>query len=291
MVALGLVAIGCSKHEKEDTRESAAEKFSPSASIVEVYERGQIAWSVDAQGQVLARVLDDAGANGSRKASGTIEWNEGDVVRSAKLAYDDHVEALVATGPVPADDLNELRYTVVYEGEPVNGSLHVPRDGTAALQAEAKASASIDVTGAVAPHGGVVQVVGEDRVEIVADDDSDEVRVYVLDASWKPTPIGDRKITIAVGGAAPRVVVLVAADGYFVGHWKLVGQPRVTILIKRPGGAHVAIVGFHAGGKLHVAHGPKFKVKGPSWKGGPPAMVKIDVKEHGPKGKVKIKFK
>lgn len=299
VLSLAFAVAGCGKKKEETTGEekaAPAATAAASSSIVEVYERGQIAWNVDTNGQLLARVQDDSGTNTSKKASGTIEWNEGETVRSAKLSFDEKAEALVAQGPVPKDDLTEIRYSLVYDGEPVIGSLHVPQAGTAALSAEAEAAAKIDVSAAVPPHGGVIQVVGEDRVEIVADDDSDEVRVYVLDASWKPIVVGDRKITIAIGGAKPQVVVLTAGEGgaYFVGHWTIVGEPpRLTVMIKRPGATHVAIVGFHPGAKLHVAGGPKVKVKvkGVAW--GPKADVKVVgaapaaiVKVNGPKVKV-----
>jgi hypothetical protein len=109
---------------------------------------------------LLARVQDGVGADTTRKASGTIEWTDGDAVKTAKLSFDEQSNALVAQGPVPKDDLNEIRYALVYEGEPVSGSLHVPRAGTAALHVEAEAAAKVDVASAVAPHGGVLQIVG-----------------------------------------------------------------------------------------------------------------------------------
>jgi hypothetical protein len=121
--------------------------------------------------------------------------------------------------------------------------------------------------------------------------------VYLLDASWKPIVVGDRKITLAIGGAKPQVIVLVPGESsaYLVGHWRVVGQPpRVTVMIKRPGVTHVAIVGWHPGAKIVMVGGPrvKVKVKGVHWNGsgGPPTMVKIDVKEHA-KGKGKFKMK
>lgn len=312
IVALALCAPGCSKKNDKETaeegRESSFEKAA-SASLVEQFERGSVAWNVSANGQVLARVQDDGGKDITKDVKGTIAWSEGDDTRTAPLEWDSKHEALVAKGPALQTDLTEIRYTLISEGEPVAGALHVPSDGSAAISADANASAKISVEGAVAPHGGVTQVVGEDRLEIVADDDSDEVRVYLLDPTWKPVAVGSAKITIAIGGPKPEVVVLTPSpDGvFFVGHWHVVGEPpRLTVCVKRPGRVRVAIVGWHPGVKLHVGGGPKVKVKvksavvfGPNVNvkvngggpkvmvkgGGGPAMVKVN-----PKGKVKVKF-
>lgn len=306
--SLSFPLAGCGK-KKESARESAAEEgHVASSSLVEVFERGSIAWNVDENGKVLAFVHDESGGDASKKAKGTIEWTEEGQTRSAKLEFDAKADALVAAGPPPKDDLNEIRYALVYEDEPVKGTLHLPRAGTAAITAEAEASAKIDVSAAVPPHGGVVQVVGEDRVEIVADDDTDEVRVYLLDASWQPVVVVDRTITIAVGGASPEVIVLTSAEGgaYFVGHWHVVGQPpRVTVMVKHAGKSHVAIVGWRPGVKLAVDGGPKVKVKVKAVAWGPgvhvktgPAMVKVKAGKGGPSmvkvnpnGKVKVKIK
>lgn len=303
MLALSL---GCGKNKDEGSRgevpSEKSEKSAAAASLVEVFERGSVAWNVDASGQVLARVQHTDDGDISKDSKGTIEWTEAGEVKSAALKYDSDKAALVAQGPALQADLTEIRYTLVTQGEPVSGALHVPADGSGAIVADTKASAKVSVEGVAAPHGGVIQVVGEDRMEIVADDDSDEVRVYLYDASWKPVVFVDHKITIAVGGAKPEVIVLAPGPGslYFVGAWHVVGEPsRVTICVKRAGKSHVAIVGYRPGVKLVVAGGPKVKVKvkgvgwGPSVKvkgsGGP--VVKIDIKEHGPKGKLKVKFK
>ncbi len=308
-LSLCAASIGCSKKDKQsdEGREGSLEKAA-SASFVEQFERGSVAWNVNANGQVLARIQDDGGKDISKDVQGTISWSEGNDTRTAPLEWDTKQEALVAKGPALQADLTEIRYTLISEGEPVAGALHVPAEGTAELNADAEASAKISVEGAVPPHGGVIQVVGDDRLEIVADDDSDEVRVYLLDATWKPVVVGSAKITIAVGGAAPEVIVLTPApDGvFFVGHWHVVGDPpRLTLCVKRPGRVRVAIVGWHPGVKIHVGGGPKVKVKvkggvvfggpkidvkggGPKVMvkgGGGPAMVKVN-----PKGKVKIKF-
>jgi hypothetical protein len=134
-----------------------------------------------------------------------------------------------------------------------------------------------------------VQVVGDDRVEIVADKDSDEIRVYVLDAGGKPVAPGDRKITLAVNGDSNEVVVLTpSSDGvYLVGNWKTKTDPsRITVSVRRGSTVHVAIVGWHPGAKLMVVGGPKWNVhvKDKGWKKVEIKHDKKDDDDHGPHG-------
>jgi hypothetical protein len=138
-----------------------------------------------------------------------------------------------------------------------------------------------------------VQVVGEDHLEVVADDDAGEVHVYLLDAEGKAIDIGDRKVTIALVADAPQVLTLTAHEGgYLAGTWKGASDPtRVTIVVRRAGKAKVAVVGWKPGVKLVVAGGPKVKIKAKGLlvaaeakakndgKGGGPTAVKVDVKE------------
>lgn len=255
LVLVGMVAalwLGCAKNENGEKR---AEEGSESAALVETFDRGSIAWNVSADGQVVAHVTDEGGKDVSKTTKGSIEWTEGSDVKRADLVWNDKASALVAQGPAPKGELTEIRYVLEPQGAPVHGVLDVPEGGLASLRADGEAAAKIDVSGVTAPHGGVVQVVGDQRVEIVADADSDEVRVYVLDTSFKPTVAVDAKITIAVGGASPEVIVLTAADGgaHFVGHWHVTGEPpRLTISVRRAGKAHVAVVGWKPGAKLIV---------------------------------------
>lgn len=298
---VAVLAVGCKKKSSDpSTKESSSQ--GAGASMVELFERGSVAWNVESSGQVLAHIHHNDDGDITEKSKGTIEWTENGETKSAALKFDSDRQALVAQGPALEADLTEIRYTLVTNDEPVSGALHVPAEGSESLMASVNASAKVSVEGVAAPHGGVVQVVGEERIEIVGDDDSDEVRVYVYDASWKPIVVGGRKITVAIGGSKPEVVVLAPGPDlyYCVGTWHVVGEPpRVTVVIKNGGKTHVAIVGYKPGIKMKVAGGPKVHVKvkgkgfGPGVKvnGGGPAMVKIDIKDKGPKGKVKIKFK
>ncbi len=302
-LALGALVslVACGKKESRAGGDESAASASLGG-LVETHAQGSILWDIDAEGVVRADLRDLDDAHVSKNAKGTIEWKENDEPKRAKLEYDADAKVLLAHGPAPTAEITELRYVVVQGDAPVQGTLHVPAGGTASLaaQGDVKASPTLEGTG---PHGGLVQVVGGDRVEIVADDDSDEVRVYVLDAEGKAIVAGDRKITIAVVAETPRVIVFAPAPGglYFVANAKIVADPtRVTIVVRRGGKVRVAIVGWKPGAKLVVAGGPKVKLKAKGNGGkvdvkikdgpGAPAMIKVDIKDHGNK-KVKIKIK
>src|SRR5258708_831474 len=77
-------------------------------------------------------------------------------------------------------------------------TLHLPPGGTAELVAGAKAAAQVNVDAKAGPHGGVIQVVGNERFEVVANESTGEARVYLLDPDLKVVAIGDRKITLGV---------------------------------------------------------------------------------------------
>jgi hypothetical protein len=285
---------GCSKSG------DGANAIGAESALVEVLENGTVAWRVGADGKIVAEVTDKEGKPASKDASGTVTWkSESGEPGSAKLAYDADAKALVGAGPAPKADFTELKYDITAKPGALTGVLQVPVGGTAALVADAKAAEkeklAADATG---PNGGVVQVVGDDRVEILADDESDEVRVYVLDANGKAASVGSRKITLAVNADADEVIVLTpSADGLFLtGHWKAKSDPsRITVVVHKDGQPRVAIVGWKPGTKLLVAGGPKVKVKkhGLGWgAGGKPAELRG--KEGAgvtPNGVVKIDFK
>ncbi|AKU93582.1 hypothetical protein AKJ09_00246 [Labilithrix luteola] len=248
--------------------------------MVEVLANGMIAWRVGADGKIVAEVEDKDGKPISKDAQGTVTWKtDSGEPASAKLAYDDGTKALVATGPAPKADITELKYEITGKSGPLTGVLQVPVGGTSALVSNAKAStdAGSDAPG---PNGGIVQVVGNDRIEIVADDESDEVRVYVLDAQGKVTPAGSRKITLGVDADSPEVIVLVpSSDGqYLTGKWKAKTDPsRITVVVHQGSETRVALVGWKPGTKLVVLGGPRWKVKkhGLGWgHGGKPVELR-----------------
>lgn len=257
----------CSSEQSTPQQTTGAE-----GSVVQEHEGGSIEWSIGADGKVAARVADAAGkAVPKDKLSGTLAWKATAVAEAKAIAldYDAKAGALVAAAPKLEADVTEVGYTVTVDGKPWSGTLHLPPGGTAELSAGAKASAeaSAGVEGKVGPHGGVVQVVGDDRYEIVSDEASGEVRVYVLGPDLKVVAVGDRTVTLGVIGEASEVVALAAsADGKFlVGKWSVKGDPvRITLVVRAGGKVTVAVVGHKPGASVHFAanaKAPKVKVR------------------------------
>jgi hypothetical protein len=252
-------SFGCKKDKDSNGRGSEVTKAA-SASLVEKFDGGSVAWNVSAQGEVLAHVKDQAGDDISKSVKGNIEWTAGGKVQTAPLAWDAKAEALVAVGPPLQQDLTEIRYTFVADTQPIVGVLHVPANGTSIIAVDAAAAAKVELKAQVGPHGGPIQIVGEDRIEIVAEPTTNYVRVYVLDASLQPVVIGKRRITIAVGGPQPEVIVLTPGPqaAFFTGSWHVVAEPpRLTVAVHDPiVGLHVGVVGMLPGVPLLVGGGP-----------------------------------
>jgi hypothetical protein len=147
---------------------------------------------------------------------------------------------------------------VSVQGKPLSGTLFLPRGGTAELTGSAKTTPVVVVPeGKKGPHGGPIQVVGKDRFEIVASHKG-EVRVYLLDADLQPVAVGTRTIQLGVEGSSPEVVILSPAPSglYFVGHWKVHGEPARITLEERDGDqVHVVVVGHRPGATFIVATG------------------------------------
>jgi hypothetical protein len=317
-------AFGCKATDEPEPRSAVAlVAETPRDALIETFENGTVAWSIGGDGRVTAIVRDRDGLPIAEGTKGAISWTEGDQIRRADLTWNAESGAFVAAGPLPTAELTEIRYELHAAGTPVAGALHVPAGGTEAFLATANVEARAQIELPKAPHGGVVQVVGEDLIEIVADDATGELRVYVLDLDGQVVAPGDRAIMIAVGGNAPEIVVLAPSSDalFFVGRLRIaVEPPRLTVVVRRAASARVAIVGWRPGVKLVAAGGPRIKirVKGTGW-GAPnvaghvagngkakakidvkakgPAFVKVDVKEKGGSAKasagakVKIKLK
>lgn len=289
---LGGCALGCSK--AADTNDVMI----TDSALIEVLGNATVAWRVGADGKTAAQITDKDGKPVTKDARGTIAWKtDSGEAASAKLSYDADAKALVAAGPPPRADITELKYEIAVKDGAITGALHVPVGGTAAIVSGAKASEKI-ATDATGPNGGVVQVVGDDRIEIVADDESDEVRVYVLDAGGKAIVAGERKITLGIDADGTEIIVLTPSpDGlYLTGKWKAKVDPsRITLVVRKGGEARVAIVGWKPGAKLVVSGGPRLKVKkhGLGWGAGgkpvelrgregagitPSGVIKVDLK-------------
>lgn len=322
LIALGpwaMVAGGCKGGAEAD---ASADVAIAEDALVEDHEAGTIAWTVAADGSVKARVGDAEGKQIKKNISGTLAWKSPAAdakaeVKTVPLAVDASTGLLIAAGPKLEADLTEVGYTLSVSGKPWSGTLHLPAGGTAELVASAKASAeaSAALEGKVGPHGGTIQIVGDDRFEIVADG-AGEVRVYLLGPDLKAIAIGERKVTLAVNveANAPEVVVLLPQPGglYVKGKLKANVDPiRITLGVNVNGKARVALVGVKPGARLAVgAKAPRIKlqIKGafdaPDVDANLAANVKADAKANanlnvgapnvkiaGPDVKVNAKFK
>ncbi|WP_437715354.1 hypothetical protein WMF45_02425 [Sorangium sp. So ce448] len=290
VLALLLIAAAaaCGKSEQpaeanatvEVTATATTESAIGEGAYVEEHESGKAAFNVAADGNVKAAVTGPDGKPIREDVSGTLVWKDASGEKTVPLTLDAKTGLLVAAGPKLEADLTEIGYTLSVAGKPWNGTLHVPAGGTAELFANAKASAALGLPeGKLGPHGGRIEIVGDDRLELLVDEVTGEVRVYVLDADLKPIDIGERKITLGVVAEAPQVVVLapavatadvaataaagVAAGAYLTGKLALAADPlKLTIAVRNAGRSAVALCGYRAGAAFAVhARAPRVKVR------------------------------
>jgi hypothetical protein len=255
VAAVGLPA--CSKKDDAAKPEITAESAAAEEAITEQHEPASVSWVVAPEGKLKARFKAPDGAALGTSVTGTvtvkpIQANAKPV--TAKLVYD--TEAGIHTADIPAldADLTEVSYDVSVKGAPIKGALHVPRGGTRELVATAKVSAEVKLPeGKKGPNGGVVQVVGDDVIEVVADVKTGETRVYVLDDDFKPIPVGKRKVKIAVVASAPETVELAAEPQglYFTGKLAVVktNPHKLTVVLhgERSPQPIVVLCGYHPG--------------------------------------------
>lgn len=225
---------------------AAAAIVSTNDVITEELDLGTIAWTIGEDGAVKAVPSPTGGAKVAL-LSGQLTW-KGDETRRVPMESKDG--ALVASAPKPGPGLTEVEYALLVDGQPWKGTLHVPEGGTRALVAGGEVAAKDTRPSGKGPHGGVVQIVGEDRIEIVADKGSGQARVYVLGEGDKPVEVGDREVRLAIVAERPEVVVLAPGPGrlYFVGTLTTRAAPvKVTIEVRTRGRTHVCLVGYRPG--------------------------------------------
>ncbi|WP_437968381.1 hypothetical protein WMF04_03400 [Sorangium sp. So ce260] len=276
--ALLLIAAACGKDEQPAEANATVEVTATAESAigegayVEEHESGKAAFNVAADGNVKAAVTGPDGKPIREDVSGTLLWKDASGEKTLPLTFDSKAGVLVAAGPKLEADLTEIGYTLNVAGKPWSGTLHVPAGGTAELYANAKGSADLGLPeGKLGPHGGRIEIVGDDRLELLVDEVTGEVRVYVLDADLKPIDLGERKVTLGVVAEAPQVVVLapvaatagVAAGAYLTGKLALAADPlKVTIAMRNAGRSAVALCGYRAGAAFAVhARAPRVKVR------------------------------
>jgi hypothetical protein len=283
LLAVFAAPVGC-KH--------SAPTLGPDALFVKVDDT-TLGWSVDPDDHVRVALAASSAPEGTplsplpKEATGTLVYKSPDgTSKTVPMTVQDGM--LVASGPPLTADLNEVNYTIIpgapvpgahaalgvpgahlaLDGLPpprqqISGTLYIPPGGTAPLVADAKATVGTGSGVAVAvgktgPHGGVVQVVGGDPVEIVSTKDG-TVRAYILSSDLaQPVVVGDRKVTLGVVAERPETVVLVPDPSlhYFVGHWHVHGNPLgITVHVNAGGHPHVAIVGYRPGAVVVVGVG------------------------------------
>jgi hypothetical protein len=280
---------------------------SPDA-IAERGPHGTSTWIIQPDGAVSATLKTADGAPVTQPVNGEIVFATPSGPKPVPVQYDPKAGVLTAQGPKLEADVTPVSYTLSISGTPWDGSIDVPRGGTQDLVATGKIQGSL-APSTVGPNGGIVQTVGPDRIELVANKHTGDVRAYVLDADNHPVDPGDRKITVAIQGE-PEVLVLAPEPSahFFVGHLRTRVNPAyLTVAVSVRGTTHAGLVGWSPGAvvvvgpeapRLHllvvdawpgevvellgphgmfhggvVVGGPELVVEGPSVVVGPPAVV------------------
>jgi len=222
----------CSK--KSDSSEISAENMSADDAITEQYEPATVTWVVAPDGKVRARIKSPDGEP-VENATGMVTVQQGGTPVKAKLVFDAKTGLYAADIPKLQSDLTEVSYELDVKGKPVKGAMHLPKGGTRELVATAKVSAEVKIPeGQKGPNGGILQVAGEDLLEIVADQKTGETRVYVLDDDLKPLPVGTRKVKIGVVAGSPETVELTPEPKamFFTGKLTVKANPtKLTVVV------------------------------------------------------------
>jgi hypothetical protein len=248
-IALATLSCSC---RRELT--AAAIEQAPDA-IAERSPSGTSTWIVRPDGSVSATLKTADGKPVAQPVTGQLAFATPDGPPTlVPVQYNPTSGVLTAAGPKLEADITPVNYTLSVGGAPWTGSMDVPKGGTKDLVETGRLQASF-APGSVGPNGGVVQVVGPDRVELVANKHTGDVRAYVLDADNHPVDPGDRKITVAIRGEHPQILVLVPEpQGHFViGHLHTRVDPAfVTVAVTARGGTHACLVGWTAGSVVVV---------------------------------------
>jgi hypothetical protein len=258
-LAAPLAVTGCGSKEApaaEVTAENIAD--ANQATVAEKHDNGEVVWSVAPDGQVKALVKAPDGKPVDKNVTGTLTVKaagEKDAVPvTVPLTPDPKTGLMVAVVPKLEADITEVKYDLKADGKPIKGALHVPPGGTSELVLNAKASADAKLPeGKKGPNGGVIQVVGDDTIEVVADKGSSKVRVYFLDADLKPVKVVPEKtVTVAiVTESGPDTVILAPDPGglYFTGKLNVVNvhPVKLSVGVKHKGVSKVVLVGYNPG--------------------------------------------
>jgi hypothetical protein len=260
MRRIGILPIGCSIALaslicscRKDITAEAIEK-SPDA-IAQQGPSGTSAWIIQPDGAVKATLETPDGKRVAQPVTGQIAFAPPNgAPTSVPVQYDPKTGVLTATGPKLDADITPVSYTLTVGATPWNGSIDIPKGGTHDLVDTGRLQASI-APSTVGPNGGVVRVVGPDRIELVASKHSGDVRGYVLDEDNHPVDPGDRKITVAIEGERPELLVLAPEPHahFVVGHLRArVDPPYLTVAVNVRGTSHACLVGWMPGSVVVV---------------------------------------
>lgn len=178
LAILAMAVNGCNRN-KGDQATADPQAMDPSAALVEERDEGKLEWIVTADGQVRVKVTVNDGSAPALTGSLLLDG------QSYPMTADG--ASLGASIPKLGADLTTIAYSLKVGEATWDGALHVPQGGTRELVA---APAVTIPEGAKGPHGGVLDVVGDQRVEMVVDPKTNEVRVYLLDDKLQPIPVG-----------------------------------------------------------------------------------------------------
>jgi hypothetical protein len=228
----------CSKKTAADGTEITEESAAAEGTLTEQHPAATVTWLVTPDGQVKARVKAPDGTPIEKGVTGTVTAKAIKKVErpvTVKLEPDTKPGLYIATLPKLEADLTDVSYELAVDGKPVTGTLQLPRGGTQQLVTSAKASADVKLPAdKKGPNGGIVQVAGDDVIEIVADKSTGQVRVYVLDDDFKPVVVGKRKIKLGfVAGSTELIELQTEPKGlYFTGKLSAKSDPvKLTVVL------------------------------------------------------------
>jgi hypothetical protein len=239
---------------------SACKRSAPIAemkdALTEQNEDGSVSWEMGGDGRIRALVRSPSGEILKSNGTGAVTIKGEDGTQTVTLKQDPDTGLLVGQAAKLKGELTEVDYALNVGAKDWKGVLYVPEGGTAELDEGAKAASKVTVPeGKQGPHGGTIQVVGQDRIELVADPSSKEARVYVLDGELKQVPVGARKVKLAVVDDRPEVIVLTPEPGgtFLKGRVASEHDPiKITVSVTVNQERHVALVGYHPGAIIVV---------------------------------------
>jgi hypothetical protein len=279
-----------SKGDKATASTKATEVAPPADTSNEVIQDapfGSVGWLLENDGAVKADVRDKAGAPIADDFVGTLATGEGNDRKVVSLAPLDGSTLFGGALPSFTADLTAVTYAMKQGADVFNGTFYVPAGGSSVLTdkpaeapappgaAVAPAATAVTVPAggaqaamapnALGPNGGVVQMIGDQRVELVSDQATGEVRAYLLDAANKVMPMGDRKITLGVVADHPELVSLQPAEGgnYAVASWGIKIDPlSLTVAVRDGKKVHAGLFGWRPGARITATPPQPIRVAG-----------------------------